>query len=318
MMTKPGTLTHIDVAVRPETPADYAAIAAVHARAFDGRAFEPSVVALQRQQASFDPALSLVAEVEGRVVGHALFSPVTVRLLGEDVRAVNLAPIAVDPATQGRGIGGALIEEGHTAARERGYALAFLLGHPTYYPRFGYRTHAYGASSVTATGPAAALDGLSARPLAEDDVPALRALFVQAEGAVDFAAEPGPGYLDWVSPNPAIRSVVFVRDGRLVGYARIHRDEPLKPHYFLAADADSARGMVAHLRMEAGAAGPVDLPLHPYSAAAGAFDAPRCDSWEASMAFSLVVNPFDAYNEQVRAGGRVPGRVLWPVCFDLS
>lgn len=75
--------------IRPETPADYAAIAALHVRAFGDRTGEGLVVALHRQRAAFDPELSLVAEKDGRVTGHVLFSPRHLGLLGQEVRAVN-------------------------------------------------------------------------------------------------------------------------------------------------------------------------------------------------------------------------------------
>src|SRR6185436_7890925 len=108
--------------IRSETPADYPAIAAVNVRAFSEQTGEAVLVALLRQRPAFDPELSLVAEQDGRVVGHVLFSPHTVRLLGESVSAVNLAPIAVDPAHQRQGIGQQLIEAGHSVARAKDYA----------------------------------------------------------------------------------------------------------------------------------------------------------------------------------------------------
>src|SRR5262245_32006406 len=135
--------------IRPETIPDYPTLAALHLRAFGERPTEPLVVTLQRQSPAFDPELSLVAELDGRVIGHVLFLPHTLRLLGQDVRAVNLAPIAVDPAAQRQGIGGQLIAAGHALARDRGYAFSFLLGHTSYYPRHGYLTRAYGVSSLT-------------------------------------------------------------------------------------------------------------------------------------------------------------------------
>lgn len=98
-----------EIVIRPEQPTDYAAIAAVHVRAFENRASEALIVPLHRHRRAFDPDLSLVAEADGRIVGHALFSPQTIRLLGADVPAVNLAPIAVDGAWQRAGVGGRLI-----------------------------------------------------------------------------------------------------------------------------------------------------------------------------------------------------------------
>ncbi len=304
--------------IRPETPADYAAIAGVHVRAFGQRAGEALIVALHRQRAAFDPALSLVAEAGGRVVGHALFSPRTIRLLGASVRAVNLAPLAVDPAHQGRGIGGRLIEEGHAVARAMGYALCFLLGHATYYPRFGYRTRAYGVSSLMVPAQEPAPGELAARGPTEADLDALRALWLHEEGAIDLAIEPEDELLEWLSPNPAISAEVWTREGAMVGYTRLHTGEATRPHVFLAQDHATARAMVAAIARRAGAAPQLMLPLHPASASAAAFGVPAATAWNAAMVCPLGPSPFDAYYTQVQAEERPPGRPIWPVAFDLG
>jgi len=124
--------------IRSERPGDYHAIAQVNALAFQASG-EPALVALLRATAPFDPDLSLVAVVDGEVVGHALFVAREMRIGGETVLAAELAPLAVRPDHQRSGIGGALLAEGHRRARAKGCALAYLLGHPSYYPRFGYR-----------------------------------------------------------------------------------------------------------------------------------------------------------------------------------
>ena len=136
------------ITIRHEQITDYATIGELHARAFGNRAAESTIVALLRLRRAFDPELSLVAEIDGRVIGHALFSPYQIRLLGQTIPAVNLAPIAVEPKYQGQGIGGHLILEGHRLAATRGYLVCFLLGHTSYYPRFGYQTHAFGSAQV--------------------------------------------------------------------------------------------------------------------------------------------------------------------------
>ena len=108
----------------------------VHEAAF-GRPDEAQLVARLRQEAR--PHVSLVAESAGRVIGHVFFSPVTI----EGVRSVRpagaLAPIAVLPGEQGRGIGGALIRAGIEASRALGWRLLFVLGNPAYYGRFGFQ-----------------------------------------------------------------------------------------------------------------------------------------------------------------------------------
>ncbi|HEY1014783.1 MAG TPA: N-acetyltransferase, partial [Herpetosiphonaceae bacterium] len=215
--------------IRSETPGDYAASAAVHAEAFAPRAIEAGIMTLHRQRAEFDPELSLVAELDGAVVGHALFSPRPVRLLGREVRAVCLGPIAVSPAHQSRKIGTALINAGHETARAKGYELSFLLGHPWYYPKLGYLTHAYGHSTIAVDPAGLPAGGLQQRAPLAGDVPALRRLWEHEEGGVDFAVDPGGALLDWLSPTGAVENSVFVSGEAVVGYARVRRDHPSRP-----------------------------------------------------------------------------------------
>ncbi|PJF21053.1 MAG: hypothetical protein CUN56_13040, partial [Phototrophicales bacterium] len=182
--------------IRPEQAGDYAAIAEIHARAFEG-AVEPALVALLRHYDSFTPELSLVIEEKETIVGHALFTPTRIRLNDETVRAVLLAPIAVHPAHQRKGYGSALIETGHQVARMMGYKLAFLVGHPTYYARFGYERHAFGSSQVTI--PAADLPActLTYRPPKPDDLDTLFSLWLHEKSASLGAFSVSPVYKSW-------------------------------------------------------------------------------------------------------------------------
>ncbi|MEQ9617199.1 MAG: N-acetyltransferase [Phycisphaerales bacterium] len=122
------------IVTRPETDADHDAVRIVNERAFEG----PVEAALvDRLRAVCPDALSIVAEVKGDVVGHILFTPVTIA--GRDTGAAGLAPMAVLPEHQRRGIGAALVGSGLEALRARGCPLVVVLGHPAYYPRFGFR-----------------------------------------------------------------------------------------------------------------------------------------------------------------------------------
>lgn len=304
--------------VRPETPQDYAAIADIHVQAFGGRTAEALIVALHRHRAAFDPELSLVAEQDGQIVGHALFSPQVIRLMGADVPAVCLGPIGVIPSAQGKGVGAQLLATGHATASAKGYALSFLLGHPSYYPRFGYQPHAYGAASLSVSGEWPAPDpGLEARPPRIEDLPGLEALWRYEEADVDLSVRPGPGLLDWLSPNPAITARVWQRAGALAGYTRVHAARPERPALFLAADHAAARAIAAALAHAAGRPD-LTLPLHPASASAGAFSSQATtDSWEAAMVLPLRSGVLAGYTA-ARAAGRPPGRVIWPVAFDLE
>lgn len=84
------------------------------------------------------PVLSLVATANERVVGHVLFSTVRLKPPGQDVSAALLAPLAVHPDFQSRTIGGQLVAEGLRQLSGSDVDLVFVLGHPGYYPRFGF------------------------------------------------------------------------------------------------------------------------------------------------------------------------------------
>ena len=87
-----------------------------------------------RESEAYLPELSLVAEVDGTVVGHVLFTEAKV---GEQ-KVLALAPLSVLPEYQRKGIGTALVKEGHRIAKELGYSYSVVLGSEKYYPRFGY------------------------------------------------------------------------------------------------------------------------------------------------------------------------------------
>jgi putative acetyltransferase len=119
--------------IRPEAPSDHAAVHDVNVAAF-GREVEARLVAMLRNQAR--PLVSLVAEDAGTVVGHIMFSPVS--LGGFAGLMMGLAPMAVAPARQRGGIGSALVRAGLECCREMGAAAVVVLGHPDFYPRFGF------------------------------------------------------------------------------------------------------------------------------------------------------------------------------------
>jgi putative acetyltransferase len=122
--------------IRPERPEDSGAIHAVHVAAFPTEAEARLVDALR---AAGHASISLVAEDSGQIVGHIVFSPVRVDGSSSIREGLGLAPVAVRPSHQRRGIGSALIIEGLSACRQDGYGFVVLLGHPEYYPRFGFR-----------------------------------------------------------------------------------------------------------------------------------------------------------------------------------
>lgn len=119
------------VEIRREQPADAVAIREVNDGAF-GRPDEGALV--DRLRSACDGLISLVAVLDGVVVGHVLFSPATI---GE-LTGMALGPVAVLPEWQRQGMGDGLIAAGLAAIRETGCPFVIVLGHPTYYPRFGF------------------------------------------------------------------------------------------------------------------------------------------------------------------------------------
>jgi len=120
--------------VRAERPADVDAVRELNRAAFEG-ADEARIVDALRGAVA--PLVSLVADEAGTVVGHILFSPVTLAS-APHLPLMGLAPMAVVPARQRKGVGSALVRSGLDACRGLGVAGVVVLGHAAYYPRFGF------------------------------------------------------------------------------------------------------------------------------------------------------------------------------------
>jgi putative acetyltransferase len=121
--------------IRPERPADIPAIRRVIAAAM--RPAEADLVEALRSR--YAGLISLVAVLEGQIVGHILFSPVTIQTAKDTQPALGLGPLAVLPALQRQGIGSALVREGLDACQAQGHVRVCVLGHREYYPRFGFK-----------------------------------------------------------------------------------------------------------------------------------------------------------------------------------
>jgi putative acetyltransferase len=124
------------VSIRHETASDREAVFRVETAAF-GEDAEARLVDLLRDNGH--SILSLVAEDDGEIMGHIMFSPMTIEGDVGSWNAVCLAPVAVAPSRQNEGIGGLLIQAGLAELRDAGHDAVILLGHPSYYPRFGFR-----------------------------------------------------------------------------------------------------------------------------------------------------------------------------------
>ncbi|MEM9930159.1 MAG: N-acetyltransferase [Bacteroidota bacterium] len=132
----------MEVQIRQEEISDYTEVASTIELAFQNEPLsdhqEHFLVERLRQASDFIPELSLVALVEGQIVGHIIFSKILIQGATSLTTALALAPVSVRPGFQGQGIGSCLIEAGHEIARQLGFGSVILLGHADYYPRFGY------------------------------------------------------------------------------------------------------------------------------------------------------------------------------------
>jgi len=121
--------------IRPEKQSDYSEVRRVVAEAFDS---EEEAELVERLRSAGKAVISLVAEIDGEIVGHILFSPVSLTPGGEGLQLLGLAPMAVAPQHQGSGIGSALVRDGLIEAARLGWDAVVVLGHAHYYPRFGF------------------------------------------------------------------------------------------------------------------------------------------------------------------------------------
>ena len=122
--------------IRTEKETDIEAIWRVNAEAF-GREEESELVNALRDSGA--PYLSLVAEEDSEIIGHILFTPMEWADVESEVRLAALAPLAIAPPHQKQGVGSRLVSAGLERCRDAGYDVVVLVGHPEYYPRFGFR-----------------------------------------------------------------------------------------------------------------------------------------------------------------------------------
>ncbi|NLX77180.1 MAG: GNAT family N-acetyltransferase [Clostridiaceae bacterium] len=244
----------MNIKIRSEKISDYSSIAIVNYEAFMGLntckqyVSEPVMVDLLRNNLLFDPELSLVAEVEGRVAGHALFSPFRFIVSGNVQPGVMLAPLAVKPEFQNKGIGSALVEEGHRIAKEKGFTLSLLCGHDNYYPRFGYKTRMFSLTGIKAYVCFKDFDGegISERAVRECDIDWITEAWNKGHSSDSLAIFPGKNISDWSSYSKRSRCSVITKDGKVLGYVRV-ADSDIPDVRELLADSENIPDILAYV-----------------------------------------------------------------------
>ena len=127
----------MNINIRQESGEDLVRIKEINDRAFE-QEDESCLVDKLRKKDQFIPELSLVAETDKTVIGHILFYPVKINSAHQKHTTLSLGPMSVLPEYQKKGIGGKLINEGLKLAKDIGFRSVIVVGHPEYYPKFGF------------------------------------------------------------------------------------------------------------------------------------------------------------------------------------
>lgn len=125
------------ITIRPEKSEDFNTIYKINKKAFNGEV-EARLIDKIRQSDNFVPELSLVALKDDKIVGHILFSRVKIKIKGAEKLILALAPIAVLPELQKKGIGSLLVKKGLQTCKGFDYDIIVVIGHPEFFPRFGF------------------------------------------------------------------------------------------------------------------------------------------------------------------------------------
>ncbi|KAF2341453.1 GNAT family N-acetyltransferase [Flavobacterium tistrianum] len=132
----------MEITLRQENKNDFESVFHLIEKAFEKEEYsdhkEQFLVERLRKSDAFIPELSIVAELDNKIVGHILFTKLKIKNDLNSFESLALAPVSVLPEFQGKGIGSKLILQGHEIAKSLGYKSVILLGHQDYYPRFGY------------------------------------------------------------------------------------------------------------------------------------------------------------------------------------
>jgi predicted N-acetyltransferase YhbS len=318
----------LNIKIRKEIYDDYKSIAEVNVLAFSSDRYigEVALIDSLRHCAYFDSELSLVAEVDGNVIGHVLFYPFDTIVNNKVLKAVCLAPIAVHPEYQNRGVGSELINEGHRIAKEKGYKFSFLYGHRSYYPRFGYKLGMFGDSTIKIEKPSidTNLPNIEEREVRLDDINGLMDMFEMWYGNIDLSLKPSNSILDWISHTAMIKTSVILIAGEVQGYLRYNVNDLTDIRMFLTKDKKSTELLVKYIANKFQNIEIIKLPMHPDSVAINLFDSFNykidLQRWSAGMIKILAEECKDIieYCDQVSSEKRKPGKIIFPPSYDMA
>lgn len=304
----------LDIQIRSERPGDEDAIDVVNCRAF-GQMNEAHLVrTLRTYGPTFDCRYSLVALEADRIVGHTLFTPARIRLMGKIVDALAVAPVAVVPEKQRSGIGRQMLQYGHDLGRRDGFAFTFLLGHPEYYPKLGYRP-CFGLAKIIIDTEALPEPSqkLSPRPVQLADIPWLMQCFDSEWADVDFGWQWGTALTEWTLPGT--NGLIFcTQDGKRAAYALGWVGRP-QWKMVLTDDPQLARDTIATIK-------PPTLEHHPAGWLAGnvldsQWSKAEVEKCPAAMAYELQEGVLKPYIEALENKERLEGFCNWSLPFMI-
>ena len=316
----------MNVTVRSERTEDYFEIAEVNALAFTESTSldEVKLIDCLRHRKQFDPALSLVAVLNKKIIGHVLFSQCASILNTQPNKAAILAPIAVHPSYQGMGIGARLIEEGHKRLKEKGIQFSVLLGHETYYPKFGYLTNMFGETkTVIKRSDIIDAPSIMERKVESKDLPLLLKLWDMNFKNTNLAIKPDLSIIDWLSCGKGIVSSVLLDNEMIIGYVRYQKGNLCDiKSLLLNENKDDQMKVIHHLSQQIINEENIKLPLDPHSDIIKNLPYPIAiedNIWDACMLCVIDESNQDlqAYCDSVRNDIQRPGIVTWPIEFDV-
>ena len=246
----------MNIIIRSERPEDYNKIANLNYNSFNewrtsSYKAEPFIVSALRHSQYHDKELSIVAELAGDIVGHALFSIFPFIVMKEKRTGAFLAPICVDTKLQKQGIGKMLIEEGHKRLKNKGISVALLCGHENYYPKFGYENKMFALSGVNISINAENIntDRITERSIKNIDLEWITNQWQSIHKNDRLALYPGDTISQWFNHSLIYRSSMIYEDNILLGYIRYRNTYPLEIKELLTTE-DNAEKITAYIMKE--------------------------------------------------------------------
>jgi predicted N-acetyltransferase YhbS len=318
------------ISIRAETVRDYNGIARLTEEAFEINFLndnktathigEIALVDQLRHGEFHDPELALVAEVDGELAGHVMFTPYRVKLYGTSLLPACLSILSVPPRFQRSGVGSALVREGLQRVRRKGHPFSYLYGHESYYPKFGYSTGMFGAAGVTLAARDFVARRFEERAPEAPMLPALIGMHERSFEGVALALEASGQMMEWKSWVPFVTSSALYDGQRLFAYVRYAMEGgTLAVKRILAANAEDLAMAAGHLFSLAPQAESLALPLHPRSPVlSGLAFKPYLEAWAAGMLLVLDEGCREIlrYCDDIRSDTMKLGMITWPIFFD--